>query len=488
MIRAAKFEIIQLSKTPWLILPLLIICIPIFYLLGEHCIYMWDEAIYANNAIEMLHDGNWFVIQNNGIPSHYNVKPQLVTWMQALSMSVFGVNEWALRLPSALAAFGTALLLLIFSRRWTGTHIAGVLGAIVLVSAFGFVRVHLVRTADLDAVLLFFTTAYSLLFIDYLLGQSHHKRYLRPLAILVFLAFLSKSLAGLLPLFPLFILAILTKRGRTFLLSRDTWMAVFVTVFFIVLYYFFREKVQPGYFEMVWNSEFKRLTHNVMPWHKQPFHFYLLNFVKLDFFFPHIFILPLSMITLFLSKSKQVKKIALYTSGFVLIYLLFVSVPVVKLEWYDAPIYPMAGFIIGLSIWHFAKHWSTWFVIILLTLIFPYRSVLQFYTERIYPTEPLEREGHFMRTLYHQYEALKAYRVYMEVQTPEHLDQMRFYQKKLNWFEAAEIDHLDQFENLNSGDTVLCCQPASLQKIDKQFYLEEIIENRDCKLFVITKK
>jgi hypothetical protein len=194
------------------------------------------------------------------------------------------------------------------------------------------------------------------------------------------------------------------------------------------------------------------------------------------------------MIALILSKSKQVKKIALYTSGFVLIYLLFVSVPVVKLEWYDAPIYPMAGFIIGLSIWHFAKHWSTWFVIILLTLIFPYRSVLQFYTERIYPTEPLEREGHFMRTLYHQYEALKAYRVYMEVQTPEHLDQMRFYQKKLNWFEAAEIDHLDQFENLNSGDTVLCCQPASLQKIDKQFYLEEIIENRDCKLFVITKK
>lgn len=488
MIRALKFEIGQIAQQPWLILPLLIIGVPIFYLLGEHCIYMWDEAIYANNAIEMLHDGNWFVIHNNGIPSHYNVKPQLVTWMQALSMSVFGVNEWALRLPSALAAFGTALLLLLFSRRWTGRHVAGVFSAIVLVSAFGFIRVHLARTADLDAVLLFFTTAYSFLFIDYLLRENHHRKYLWPLSILVFLAFLSKSLAGLLPLLPLFILAVMTKRGRLFLFSRNTWISVFATIFLVACYYFIREQLQPGYFDMVWNSEFKRLTHNVMPWHKQPFHFYLMNFVKLDFFFPHLFVLPLSIMALMMSKSGQIKKMARYTSGFVLIYLLFISIPVVKLEWYDAPIYPVASFIIGLSIWHFGKHLNVWFTIILLTLIFPYRSVLQFYTSQIYPTEPLEKEGHFMNKLHLEQKFYKHYRVYMEVQTPEHLDQMRFYQKKLNWYEAAEIDHVDQVENLRSGDTLICCQPRSMQKIGEQFYLENIIENRDCKLFVIAKK
>ena len=381
------------ARNPWYLIPIAIIFIPLFYHLGAHCIYMWDEAIYANNALEMLYHRNWFVIQNNGVPSHYNVKPQLVTWLQAFSMSLFGVKEWALRLPSALAGFGIILLLLIFSKRWIGNYLVGLFGGIILVSAFGFVRIHMTRSGDLDAVMLFFVTGYVFTFLDYLLSKDSVRKYLLLLTGLIVCAFMSKSLAGLMPLIPLGVLSVFFARGRAFLFDRRTWLHIAVGLSLIGIYYFARNLVQPEYFQMVWDSEFLRFTHNVMPWHKQPFTFYIRNFTRLDFFDPHIYVFGISAVILIISKDMRIRLISSLLIGFCVLYLLLISIPVVKLEWYDAPFYPFACFLIAIAIWKYTSQNGICWVILLLTILFPYRSVLTYYTDRIYPTEPLEKEG-----------------------------------------------------------------------------------------------
>lgn len=67
-----------------------------------------DEGRYAEIGREMAVDGDWFTPHLNGIP-HFQ-KPPLLYWLTALSLKVFGVQEWAARLPSVLAALGTLAL------------------------------------------------------------------------------------------------------------------------------------------------------------------------------------------------------------------------------------------------------------------------------------------------------------------------------------------------------------------------------------------
>ena len=72
-----------------------------FFLLGGRSLNEPDEGRYAEVAREMLETGNWLTPHIWYVP-HID-KPPLTYWMVAISMSVFGQNEWAVRLPLALA-------------------------------------------------------------------------------------------------------------------------------------------------------------------------------------------------------------------------------------------------------------------------------------------------------------------------------------------------------------------------------------------------
>jgi 4-amino-4-deoxy-L-arabinose transferase-like glycosyltransferase len=67
-----------------------------------------DEPRYAQVAREMLHTGDFLTPHLQGQP--WFEKPPLFYWMEAASFYLFGVNEAAARLPSALTA--TAFLIL----------------------------------------------------------------------------------------------------------------------------------------------------------------------------------------------------------------------------------------------------------------------------------------------------------------------------------------------------------------------------------------
>lgn len=77
-----------------------------FGLLGTRSLNEPDEGRYAEIAREMVETGNWLVPRIWYVP-HLD-KPPFTYWAVAASLSVFGVNEWAVRLPLALAGLSAA--------------------------------------------------------------------------------------------------------------------------------------------------------------------------------------------------------------------------------------------------------------------------------------------------------------------------------------------------------------------------------------------
>lgn len=78
--------------------------------LGSVHLFDWDEVNFAECAREMIVSGDYLHVQIDYRP--FFEKPPLFIWLQVLSMKVFGVNEFAARLPNALLAALTMPLLL----------------------------------------------------------------------------------------------------------------------------------------------------------------------------------------------------------------------------------------------------------------------------------------------------------------------------------------------------------------------------------------
>src|ERR1700674_4445934 len=60
------------------------------------------DAVHAQISRNMLDSGDWTIAHLDGVP--YMEKAPLLYWMMALSYRIFGVHDWAARIPIALAA------------------------------------------------------------------------------------------------------------------------------------------------------------------------------------------------------------------------------------------------------------------------------------------------------------------------------------------------------------------------------------------------
>lgn len=78
--------------------------------IGNCPLFDWDEINFAECAREMIISGNYSQVQINYQP--FWEKPPFFIWLQAISMNVFGINEFAARLPNAIC--GIASLISIF--------------------------------------------------------------------------------------------------------------------------------------------------------------------------------------------------------------------------------------------------------------------------------------------------------------------------------------------------------------------------------------
>jgi 4-amino-4-deoxy-L-arabinose transferase-like glycosyltransferase len=106
-----------------------------------------DEGRYAEIPREMLSGGDWVIPHLNGLD--YIEKPPLQYWATALMYRLFGVNDVAARLYTALTALATVALVGLLGARIGGRH-TGWRAAAVLSGMFMFVILGQLMTLDMS--------------------------------------------------------------------------------------------------------------------------------------------------------------------------------------------------------------------------------------------------------------------------------------------------------------------------------------------------
>ena len=106
------------------------------------------KRAYGEVAREILLTGNWIVMHLNGAP--WYIQPPLYFWIAAIFAKIFGVGEFALRLPSALATIAMAAATGYVVAR-VATERAAILATTILSTAL--MQAVVGRLAIMDALL-----------------------------------------------------------------------------------------------------------------------------------------------------------------------------------------------------------------------------------------------------------------------------------------------------------------------------------------------
>ena len=123
----------------------LVLALPLLWQLGGTPLFDVDEGAFSEATREMLVHDDWGHTTLNGAPRYD--KPIGIYWLQATSVSAFGLNDFALRLPSALACWAMALALAAFAVPRMGLA-AGALAGLITVTSIGFQAIGRAATAD----------------------------------------------------------------------------------------------------------------------------------------------------------------------------------------------------------------------------------------------------------------------------------------------------------------------------------------------------
>jgi 4-amino-4-deoxy-L-arabinose transferase-like glycosyltransferase len=110
------------------------------------------DSFHAEAVREMVTSGDWTTLRiDNGI--RYLEKAPLMYWMAAVSVSLFGLHEWTIRLPLAIFALLLSILVFRFGTRFWGMK-GGFYSGLVFITCLGpyaFTRIFLP-----DVILSFF--------------------------------------------------------------------------------------------------------------------------------------------------------------------------------------------------------------------------------------------------------------------------------------------------------------------------------------------
>jgi 4-amino-4-deoxy-L-arabinose transferase-like glycosyltransferase len=121
------------SETAWFLAALgFLILISFFLGLGSAPLFDVDEGAFSEATREMMISKNYLTPYLNGAPRFD--KPILFYWVQLLCVKLFGINEFAFRLPSALAGTAWATSIFLFVRKESGNRQALLASAIMVLS------------------------------------------------------------------------------------------------------------------------------------------------------------------------------------------------------------------------------------------------------------------------------------------------------------------------------------------------------------------
>jgi len=84
--------------------------------IGTCPLFDWDEVNFAECAREMIVSGNYSQVQLNFQP--FWEKPPFFIWLQALSMKLFGINEFAARFPNAICSIASFISIFLIGKKF----------------------------------------------------------------------------------------------------------------------------------------------------------------------------------------------------------------------------------------------------------------------------------------------------------------------------------------------------------------------------------
>ncbi|MES2617855.1 MAG: phospholipid carrier-dependent glycosyltransferase [Bacteroidota bacterium] len=320
-----------------------------FYKLGELAIIQWDESRLAVNAAEMHQSGKLLVTTYENEPDLFNTKPPLMIWLQALSIGCFGVNEFAIRFPAALAGIITILLVGWMVYGAVRNIYTACLAMVILTTCDGFIQLHGSITGDFDALLACFIVAGM-----HCANQFFIKRkriFLIGFITMVALSLLTKSAAAIL-FFPVYYVVFFQQ--LRFAGLKWVSIALMIAIVPLIVFYVLRENAAPGYLSAIWENEFGGRFLKEKDGHEGAWHYYIVHLFTLRFSW-WIWLLPVAMLYGFIKKVKLLNQYSLV----ILVFIAGISAAQTKLEWYDLPVFPFIAILLALFIDYLVNHHSS---------------------------------------------------------------------------------------------------------------------------------
>jgi 4-amino-4-deoxy-L-arabinose transferase-like glycosyltransferase len=318
------------------------------------------DSVQATIARNMLTSGDWVTARLDGVS--YLEKAPLVYWAIAGSYAIFGVHDWAARIPISLSAVGLALLVAAFAD-WAFGRRASLYAGLCIGTCVGLFLFTRILIPD---VMLTFTIALAMWALLRALDdeERHPRLWAAVLAASLGAGLLLKSLVSV--VFPVGagLLYLLFTRQ---LFSVRTWkrlhpfsgalIALVIAAPWHVLatlrnppYFAFTLHGGPGqYHGFLWfffiNEQLLRFLNLRYPrdYNTVPrFYFWALHLV---WFFPWSLYLPAIAKTSFapVDRAGRTRLLALCWVGFVLVFFTFSTTQ----EYYSMPIYPAVALLLG---------------------------------------------------------------------------------------------------------------------------------------------
>ncbi len=248
------------ALTGWDFLLWVVILAVLGFGLGEYALYEPHEAHFAGVGREMCARNDWITPHLNGAP--YLNKPPLFYWMIAASYKLFGVNEWAARLPLALTSWAGILLAFHWARKLWGPA-AGRSAAVMLTVSAGWYLFSHQLLIDLLLSVLYFSSIY--LLWKAILQPEKTNRWVA-FYFSIALALLAKGLVGL--LFPgaVFVLYVLWSRQWSLFKQCRPILGLGIMAALMAPWLILIEVRNPGflYYALV-NEHFKRALDSRWP-------------------------------------------------------------------------------------------------------------------------------------------------------------------------------------------------------------------------------
>lgn len=237
------------------------------YGIGRFGLIGADEPRYAQVAREMLDHHDWITPTLGGQP--WLEKPPLYYWQAMLAYKIFGVSDWAARLPSAIDAMILVVAVYCFLRRFRpGFEVDG---ALIIASSAGVVAYA--RAASMDMAL-------AATFAIGMLGwwawrESEKKIYLSIFYGFIALGTLAKGPIS--PFLAVLVIVLYAAGVREHRLVMKTFWLPGVLLFCAIAlpWYFAMQLRHPVFFhEFIIEHNLGRFSHNLYH-HTEPFWYYL---------------------------------------------------------------------------------------------------------------------------------------------------------------------------------------------------------------------